>query len=158
MDAEKSRLPLGIVCGISALFVGLLQFLYSFLAFCSVIFVDLLGLGLTFASAAIAVVPDEPYEIPYARSLARAIAVAGMVLSSAAFFSACHSFYLRRVSWIGCGACAAACIFLAGLHFLNSLSYGGTLYVGGTVAFAGFVIGDWLIMRSGDLKALKKGC
>lgn len=147
MDIEKPRLPLGIVCGAFFIVIGLAQFLYSFLAFCSVIFVDLLGIGLTVTSSAIAVVPDEPYEIPYARSLANAIAVAGLVFSVASFVSACHCFYGRRVSWIGCITCIATCSFLAVLHFLNSLPYGGSVYVGTTVLFAIMMLFDWLLIH-----------
>jgi hypothetical protein len=148
MDAEKPRLPLGIVCGAFCIVIGLAQFLYAFLAFCSVILVNLLGMGLTLASSAVAAVPEEPYEIPYARALATTIAVAGMLFSGAAFFSGCHCFYRRHVSWIGCITCVAACTFLAALHFMSSLRFGGSAYVGAIAIFGSLLVGDWLIVRS----------
>jgi hypothetical protein len=141
-DGDNARVPLAIISGVYCLAIGLAQFLYSFLAFASVILVDLLGAGLTIASSAIAAVPDKPYEIPYARALATTIAATGVVFALVAFFSGCRSFYRRRVSRIDLIACSAICAILAALHFINSLTFGGAMYVVAVVFFSSLLLAD----------------
>ncbi len=58
-------------------------------------------------SSAIAIVPDEQYEIPYARALANTIALTGTVFAVATFISGCRCFNLRKLSRLGLIACAA---------------------------------------------------
>ena len=99
-------------------------------------------MGLTLASSAIAAVPDKPYEIPYARSLAKGIAVTGIVLAVAAFVCGCRCFYRRHVSRIDLIACGAICTLLAALHFMNSLTYGGAVYAGTAVLFSCVLLAD----------------
>jgi len=113
-----------------------------------VILLDLLGIGLTIASSAIAVVPDKPYEFPFARGLAKAIAVIGMVLAFVAIVCGCRCFYRRQVSRIGLIACMVICILLAALHFINSLTFGGTLYVGAALLFSIMFVVDQRIVSS----------
>ena len=139
-EINNSRTPFAIVCGVFCLVVGLAQFLYSFLAFVSLIFVDVLGIALTLGSVAIAAVPNKPYEIPYPRALANSITVTGMVFSVAAFVSGCRCFYRRHVSRIDFTVCAVICAYLAGLHLTNSLMFGGKVYVIGTLLFSGILL------------------
>ncbi len=141
-DVDYTRVPLAIIGGIYCLLIGLAQFLYSLLAFASVILVDFLGIALTLASSAIAAVPDKPYEIPYARALANGIAVTGMVLAVAAFVTGCRCFYRRHISRFDFIACAAICTLLAALHLMNSLTYGGAIYVGLALLFSGMLLAD----------------
>jgi cellulose synthase/poly-beta-1,6-N-acetylglucosamine synthase-like glycosyltransferase len=146
-EAANSRVSLAIMCGVCCLIIGLTQFLYSFLAFASVIFVDLLGIGLTLATSALAAVPDKPYEIPYARSLANTIAVIGMLFAVVAFVTGCRSFYRRRISRIGLTVCAAICTVLAALHWMNSLSFPTFVYVGAIACFCCLLLADWATNR-----------
>ncbi len=141
-DVNKPRATFAIVCGIYCLVVGLAQFLYSFLAFVSLILVEVLGIVLTLGSAAIAAVPNKPYEIPYPRELANSIAVTGMVLSVAAFVSGGRCLYRRHVSRIDFAVCAVICSFLAALHLTNSLMSGGKSYVIATLLFSGMLLVD----------------
>ena len=145
-------MPLSIICGVFCLLIGLAQFLYSLLAFASVILVDLLGIALTLGSSALAAVPDKPYEIPYARELATGIAVTGMVLAVATLISGCRCFYRRHVSRIDFIACSAICTFLAALHFMNSLTFGGKTYVGAALLFSGMLLADQAIVLANTKK------
>ena len=142
IDVNKSRATFAIICGIYCIVVGLTQFLYSFLAFASVIFVEVLGIVLTLGSAAIAAVPNKPYEIPYPRALANSIAVSGMLLAVAAFISGGRCLYRRHVSRIDFAVCAVICAFLAALHLTNSLMSGGKSYVIATLLFSGMLLVD----------------
>lgn len=155
IDVNKSRATFAIVCGIYCLVVGLAQFLYSFLAFLSVILVEVLGIVLTLGSAAIAAVPNKPYEIPYPRALANSIAVTGMVLSVAAFVAGGRCLYRRHVSRIDFTVCAVICAFLAVLHLTNSLMSGGKSYVIATLLFSGMLLVDRRIVLD-DIKPIEK--
>lgn len=142
-NADSIRIPIAVLSGVICIAIGLTQFLYSFLAFASVILVDLLGLVLTGASSAIAVVPEEPYEIAYPRTLAKIIANVGMALSVAAFIAGCRCFYLRQISRLDFVVCAALCLFMAVLHFMKSMPYAGMLYVGAIFFFSSMPLLDW---------------
>lgn len=141
-DANKPRANFAIVCGIYCLVVGLAQFLYSFLAFVSLILVEVLGIVLTLGSVAVAAVPNKPYEIPYPRALANSIAVTGMVLCVAAFVAGGRCLYRRHVSRIDFAVCAVICAFLAALHLTNSLMSGGKFYMIATLLFSGMLLVD----------------
>ncbi len=101
---------------------------------------------MTLASSAIAAVPDEPYEIPYARALAKTIAVTGLVFSIVVFVTGCRCFYRRHVSRIDSIVCVVFSTVLAAMHFMNSLSHVGTLYVVLTIAFICLLLVDWGIV------------
>ena len=141
-DSYSLREPIAIFCGSFCLLVGLAQFLYSFLAFVSIIFVDMLGIGLTFASAALAAFPDEPYVIPYARALAKAIAVFGMLFSVTVFVAGSRCFYRKKISSIDSCICLSLCLILAILHFTNSIGYVGAIYVGLAIAIGALLLVD----------------
>ncbi len=147
-DYDKTRVPLAIVSGIFCLLVGLAQFLYAFLAFASVIFVDLLGLVLTMATSAIAIIPEKPYEITYARELATTIGMTGMGFSIATIACACRSFFRRHVSRIDLTICAVFGTCLAVFHFMNSLSFGGVVYVFVVVQLFAMLLIDQVISRA----------
>lgn len=155
IDASRTRAPLAIVCGIYCLVVGLGQFLYSFLAFASLILVEVLGIVLMLGSAAIGAISNKPYEIPFPRALANTIAVSGMVLSVAAFVSGCRCLYRRHVSQIDFTVCAVICAFMAALHLTNSLMSSGAFYVIATLLFSGMLLVDRRIVLD-DIKPIEK--
>lgn len=154
-EISNQRASIAIVAGIFCVLVGLMQFLYSFLAFTSVIVVDILGVGLTLLTSAFAAVPEEPYEIPYARALAKLIAVSGMAFSIVVFVSGCRFFYRHQVSRVGLVVCGVFGFSLAVLHFANSLSYAAMLYLGVTVIFLGLLSLDWLVGAPGGTRESK---
>ena len=146
-DHLEAQTPIAIVCGVLCIAVGMLQALYAFLAFASVLFVDVLGIGLTLASVAVAAVPEEPYEIPYARQLAMTIGMAGIAFASVAIFTACRCFYRKRIERIDFGACTLCCVFLFGLHYKGSLLIGASAYAIGVIVFSVALLVDWAIIR-----------
>lgn len=150
-DSYSLREPIAIFYGSFCLLVGLAQFLYSFLAFFSIMFVDMLGIGLTFASAALAAVPDEPYVIPYARALAKAIAVFGMLFSVTVFVAGSRCFYRKKISSIDSCICLSLCMILAILHFTNSIGYVGAIYVGLAIAIGALLLVERRIAREQNL-------
>jgi hypothetical protein len=137
---DKPPAAVTIVYGAFSVIIGMGQLLISFMALASVVFVDLLGSGLTVASSAMASVPDKPYVVPYPRALALTIAAAGLVFAIAAIVSGCVCLYRRQVSLYGFMTCAGLCALLATFHFTQSFGELAILYLIGFLIYLSMVL------------------
>ena len=145
--SERVRWTLAILSGVTCIVLGIAQVLYALLAIASVIFVDVLGVALTLLSAGFAVVPEEPYEIPYPRELVTMIGIAGGVLAFVIIFAGCRAFYRHRISIIDFSVCVVSLMLMGLLHLLGELPNVAFIYALVGVLFAMFVCADWLAYR-----------
>lgn len=147
MDLNEKRMYVSISAGTLYLLVGIGQSIYAFMALVSVFFVNVLGLGLTVASVAVAAVPDKPIEVPYPRTLAITIAAVGAVFAVSCFAFGAICFFQRRISRVGLIACFSLCGLLGAIHFMNSLSFAVSMYTLVGLMLSAVLIVDWSIIK-----------